>query len=52
LVEGINRAWQQDIKQLVIQTCTFDHPRALGLYQRHGFTPFAQQQTTLEEPDA
>lgn len=51
LVEGINRAWQKEIKQLIIQTCTFDHPRALGLYQRHGFTPYAQQETILEEPD-
>ena len=52
LVEGINRAWQKEIKKLTIQTCAFDHPRALGLYQKHGFTPYAQQETTLEEPDA
>ncbi|MBV1885684.1 MAG: GNAT family N-acetyltransferase [Parvibaculaceae bacterium] len=52
LVEGINRAWQQKIDRLIIQTCTFDHPRALGLYQRHGFTPYAQQEAILVEPEA
>jgi len=36
-------------KRLFVQTCTLDHPRALGLYQRCGFIPFAQEQGELEE---
>ena len=30
---------------------TLDHPRALPLYQRMGFTPYAQEEAVLEEVD-
>ena len=51
LTQAISLAWLHAPKRLFVQTCTLDHPRALGLYQRCGFVPFAQEQAQLEEPD-
>ena len=51
LREGISYAWQQGISRLIIQTCTLDHPNALPLYQRNGFSPYGQEEVILEEPD-
>jgi hypothetical protein len=34
-----------------VQTCTLDHPRALPMYQRMGFSPYAQEEAELEELD-
>ncbi len=31
---------------MTINTCTLDHPRALGLYQRHGFVPKRREERT------
>lgn len=47
LGEAIAIAWDKEPKRLHVQTCTLDHPRALPLYQRMGFTPFAQTQATV-----
>lgn len=51
LCEAIALAWARGPKRLIVQTCTLDHPRALPLYQRHGFTPYAQEEAELEEMD-
>lgn len=51
LCEAITLAWARHPKRLIVQTCTLDHPRALPLYQRHGFTPYAQEEVELEELD-
>jgi len=48
LTQAITLAWSRSPKRLFVQTCTLDHPRALGLYQRCGFVPFAQEQGELE----
>ncbi len=34
-------------KKLIIQTCTLDHPNALGLYREFGFTPVSAQHVEL-----
>jgi ribosomal protein S18 acetylase RimI-like enzyme len=31
---------------MTVNTCTLDHPRALALYQRLGFTPIAREERT------
>jgi GNAT superfamily N-acetyltransferase len=49
LNEAISLAWSRGPDRLVVQTCTLDHPNALRLYQRHGFTPFAQTEAIFEE---
>jgi len=51
LSQAITIAWSRPIAKLKVQTCTLDHPRALGLYQRMGFVPYAQRQVELEEVD-
>ncbi len=43
-------AWAQPIRRLTINTCTLDHPRALPLYQRLGFTPYAREERFVELP--
>lgn len=48
LSEAIAMAWDKQPKRLHVQTCTLDHPRALGLYQRFGFQPFAQTEAFVE----
>ena len=34
----VELCWVQPISKLLVNTCTLDHPRALPLYQRGGFT--------------
>ncbi len=47
----IETAWMRHPEKLTVQTCTLDHPRALRLYQRNGFTPVRQSHVTLTVPD-
>jgi GNAT superfamily N-acetyltransferase len=47
----IDIAWQRpDIDRLVVRTCTLDHPAALSLYQKCGFSATRQQTTTILDP--
>jgi len=39
--EALMRAWAEPISRLWVHTCHFDHPNALGFYQRSGFRPYA-----------
>jgi len=41
-------AWLEPITRLTVNTCTLDHPRALPLYQRMGFTPYDRQERFVE----
>lgn len=43
-------AWLEPIARLTVNTCTLDHPRALPLYQRMGFTPYDRQERFVELP--
>ena len=38
LTNVIELAWARDPKRLLLETCTLDHPAALPLYQKLGFT--------------
>jgi GNAT superfamily N-acetyltransferase len=44
---AIDAAWATDISRLTVNTNTLDHPKALPLYQRMGFSPFAQRQAEI-----
>lgn len=44
LSEAIFAAFSPSPERVVIQTCTLDNPRALQLYQRAGFSPYAFSQ--------
>lgn len=48
--EALTRAWDQKISRLWVHTCTFDHPAALGFYQRSGFTPYAVMVEVHKDP--
>ena len=52
LHEAIDIAWSHEPERLWLHTCTLDHPRALSLYQRAGFTPYRQEARTIPDPRA
>ncbi|NNU79318.1 GNAT family N-acetyltransferase [Halovulum dunhuangense] len=44
---AVHLGWDRPgIRRLMVETCTLDHPRALGLYQRAGFEPVSQARKT------
>ncbi len=43
--------WAKEPERVTVETCTLDHPKALTLYQRMGFEPYAQEIRTLNIPD-
>ena len=45
LGEAIRAAWAKAPAKLIVETCTLDSPAALPLYQKMGFTPYAQSQS-------
>jgi GNAT superfamily N-acetyltransferase len=47
---AIDAAWSGGAKKLTVNTCTLDHPKALGLYQRMGFVPVRQVTRITDDP--
>jgi GNAT superfamily N-acetyltransferase len=47
---AIDRAWSRPLHRFWVHTCTFDHPRALPLYQRLGFTVYQRRTVSFEDP--
>jgi GNAT superfamily N-acetyltransferase len=50
LQAAIERAWERSIGRLWVHTRTFDHPKALGHYQRAGFVVYARRTLRFEDP--
>lgn len=50
LYHAVANAWAHPITKLLVNTCTLDHPRALPLYQRLGFTPYSREDRFIELP--
>lgn len=50
LHHAIENAWVEPIEKLLVNTCTLDHPKALALYQRFGFVPYAREERVIEVP--
>lgn len=44
---AVEAAWSHGPRVVTVQTCTLDHPAALPLYQRQGFSPVGQQRETI-----
>lgn len=44
---AVQAAWSYEPGRIIVQTCTLDHPAALPLYQKVGFTPVGQMQSTV-----
>ena len=40
-------AWESSPNKVTVNTCTLDHPAALPLYQKLGFTPIGQSETFI-----
>ena len=49
LQAAIDNAWL-GATRLWVHTSTFDHPRALGLYQRAGFSVYRRETVRFEDP--
>ncbi len=50
LYHATHIAWSRPISKFIVNTCTLDHPRALPLYQRMGFVPYAREERYIEMP--
>jgi len=46
----LDDAWSRKPERVWLHTCTHDHPKALGLYQRMGFVPYRQETHTVADP--
>ena len=44
---AIEAAWSQGPTRVAVQTCTLDHPAALPLYQKLGFSPVGQKKEVV-----
>lgn len=50
LQAAIDQAWLRPIERFWVHTRSFDHPKALGVYQRGGFVVYARQPVRFEDP--
>ncbi len=48
LYNVIDLAWARDPRRVILETCTADHPAALPLYQKMGFTVYSQDTGIIE----
>ena len=46
----LHRAWAGPAERVVLDTCEYDHPGALGFYQRHGFRIVRTDTETWDDP--
>jgi GNAT superfamily N-acetyltransferase len=46
----VDKAWSYGPRRLTVDTCTLDHPRALGQYQQAGFHPYKQEHKRIIDP--
>jgi GNAT superfamily N-acetyltransferase len=48
---AIDRAWSmRGTRRLWVHTCSLDHPRALGQYERAGFVRIAERRDVIWDP--
>jgi GNAT superfamily N-acetyltransferase len=50
LQAAIDRAWSRPIDRFWLHTSTFDHPKALRVYQQAGFVVYARRAVTFDDP--
>lgn len=50
LQAAIDRAWSRPLDRFTLNTCTFDHPRALPNYQRAGFVVYDRRPVSFPDP--
>ena len=52
MAEAMARAWRPGVGLVRVNTCTLDHPRALGFYRAQGFVPTTRAVETFPDPRA
>ena len=52
MAETLARAWAEGIARVRVNTCTLDHPGALGFYRAQGFAAVARVVETFADPRA
>ena len=50
LQAAIDRAWSRPIDRFWLTTSTFDHPKALRVYQQSGFVVYARRPALFDDP--
>lgn len=50
LQAAIDEAWTRPIARFWLHTSTFDHPKALRVYQQAGFSVYARRRIAFEDP--
>jgi GNAT superfamily N-acetyltransferase len=50
LDHAVNLAWMAEPQRVWVHTCNLDHPRALLLYQRVGFSPYRTETKLIDDP--
>jgi|GEM_PF-72010 Rhodanese-related sulfurtransferase len=48
LLQALYAAWQDNPRKVIVSTNSLDHPRALQLYQRFGFSPVETYEALVE----
>ena len=52
MAETLARAWTKGVERVVVNTCTLDHPGALGFYRAQGFEAISRTVETIPDPRA
>jgi GNAT superfamily N-acetyltransferase len=52
LDQAIDAAWTGPTRRFWVHTCTFDHPKAISLYQRAGFRVYDRRSVHFPDPRA
>jgi GNAT superfamily N-acetyltransferase len=48
---AVRTCWSApDVARVTVNTCTFDHPKALPMYQRAGFQPIRRDTRLVDDP--
>lgn len=50
MAETLARAWRRETERLWLNTCTLDHPSALGFYRAQGFEAVSRTIETFADP--
>lgn len=50
LAQTLELAWSYGPERVIVNTNTLDHPKALPLYQKHGFEPYRQESAVWDDP--
>ena len=50
LAWAVEQAWSKRVRRVWVHTCNLDHPSAIAVYQRAGFSPYHQERSFISDP--